>query len=417
MRMMSLGAIRNLRSRRDAGGVRGRRVSGGALGVLLVCVATVPALGAAQEPSPSRQDDLERAIGEAGAAEVAALREFSAAQDRRAAAVAELVSLDAELVTAQQLVWDAEQLAEDAAGRYFDLYYEVELGEAQVRDARSQARSAAVDLYLAGARDPAWQTLAGFVDEDFSDAGARSVYLERVSEVRRETLDVAESSLDQIERMRKKADDLRVLADDAVATAEEERARVASIRQEQADRQADLALAEADEQRVLERIRAQKSEYENELARLVAESGSIAQMLAARQSSQPRGGLSVTRPVPGPIVSEFGPRMHPILGYVRMHQGIDMDGAMGDPIVAAAAGVVVWADLRGGYGNCVIIDHGNQFATLYAHQSQFAVEIGDTVTAGQTIGFVGSTGLSSGPHLHFEVRDLGIPIDPGPYLE
>jgi murein DD-endopeptidase MepM/ murein hydrolase activator NlpD len=112
----------------------------------------------------------------------------------------------------------------------------------------------------------------------------------------------------------------------------------------------------------------------------------------------------------------FGMRMHPILGYVRMHQGVDVDADQGDPIAALADGVVVWADERSGYGNTVIIDHGNQFATLYAHQSQIVAKVGDTVSGGQVIGFIGSTGLSSGPHLHFEVRDLGVPIDPEPFL-
>jgi murein DD-endopeptidase MepM/ murein hydrolase activator NlpD len=383
---------------------------------LVIGALALPAVGATNEPPPSRQDELERAIGEAGVAEVAALRELTAAQDRRAAAEAELVALDGALAAAEVRVAEAERMADRAAARYFDLYYSVADRKSQVRGVRAHARSAAVDLYLAGARDPGWQTLTGYVDDDFSDAGARSVYLEEVAAVRRESLHAAESSLDGLEREAARAEDLRAAADDAVAAAEVEREHRAAIREEQADRRADLALAERDEQRALERIRAEKAGYEDELARLVAESSSIAQMLAARQASQPRSALVVTRPVPGPIVSEFGPRMHPILGYVRLHQGVDIDAAMGDRIVSAADGVVVWADARGGYGNCVIIDHGNQFATLYAHQSQVAVQIGDTVTAGQTIGFIGSTGLSTGPHLHFEVRDLGIPTDPAPYL-
>ena len=89
---------------------------------------------------------------------------------------------------------------------------------------------------------------------------------------------------------------------------------------------------------------------------------------------------------------------------------------MGTPIHAAADGVVVWAGPRGGYGNCTIIDHGNSLATLYGHQSVIGVTVGQHVTRNQVIGKVGSTGMSTGPHLHFEVRVNGVPVDPLQYL-
>jgi len=99
-----------------------------------------------------------------------------------------------------------------------------------------------------------------------------------------------------------------------------------------------------------------------------------------------------------------------------VHTGIDLRAAWGEPVAAAAAGRVIFAGPYGGYGNAVIIDHGGGMSTLYAHLSSIAVGYGETVTAGQTIGRVGSTGLSTGPHLHFEVRIDGQPVDPMPYL-
>jgi murein DD-endopeptidase MepM/ murein hydrolase activator NlpD len=108
--------------------------------------------------------------------------------------------------------------------------------------------------------------------------------------------------------------------------------------------------------------------------------------------------------------------MHPILGYRRLHTGVDMNAAYGDPIVAAADGRVIFTGWRGGYGNTVIIDHGGGVATLYAHQSSIAVGYGDVVNGGDVIGYIGSTGLSTGPHLHFEVRESGTPVDPAGYL-
>jgi murein DD-endopeptidase MepM/ murein hydrolase activator NlpD len=98
------------------------------------------------------------------------------------------------------------------------------------------------------------------------------------------------------------------------------------------------------------------------------------------------------------------------------HPGVDFGANFGTPIQAAGDGTVVWAGPNGGYGNCTIVDHGHGMATLYAHQSSILVHVGDQVTHGQVIGQVGSTGYSTGPHLHFEVRINGTPVDPVPYL-
>ncbi|WP_338467318.1 M23 family metallopeptidase [Novosphingobium sp. ZN18A2] len=114
----------------------------------------------------------------------------------------------------------------------------------------------------------------------------------------------------------------------------------------------------------------------------------------------------------GHETSPFGMRRHPILGYVRMHDGIDYGAPMGSPIYAVADGVVSFAGRRGGYGNFVKLDNGGGIATGYGHMSRIAVSGGQPVRRGQVIGYVGSTGLSTGPHLHFEVRRNGRPIDP-----
>lgn len=95
-----------------------------------------------------------------------------------------------------------------------------------------------------------------------------------------------------------------------------------------------------------------------------------------------------------------------------MHSGLDIGGASGQPIFAAKEGTVILAGWNGGYGNTVVIDHGGGITTLYAHQLQLNVSKGQTVGRGDIIGQVGSTGLSTGPHLHFEVRLNGTPIDP-----
>jgi len=135
------------------------------------------------------------------------------------------------------------------------------------------------------------------------------------------------------------------------------------------------------------------------------------------QPPSPTGDFVVVfRPIPGIITSPFGPRTHPVFGSTASHPGLDINGRTGDPIGAAANGVVISARWRNGYGNVVVISHGGGFTTLYAHQSELLVGVGDQVTTGQIIGLVGSTGWSTGPHLHFEVRVNGDPVDPVPYM-
>ena len=121
-------------------------------------------------------------------------------------------------------------------------------------------------------------------------------------------------------------------------------------------------------------------------------------------------------PVSGPITSPFGYRVHPVTGTTRFHSGLDFGVEFGTPIRCADNGVVIHADWYGGYGNCVIVQHSNGLSTLYGHQSKILVKQGDTILQGQVLGLVGSTGMSTGPHLHFEVRQSGTPVDPLGYL-
>ena len=125
---------------------------------------------------------------------------------------------------------------------------------------------------------------------------------------------------------------------------------------------------------------------------------------------------SFLTPVTGDAGSGYGNRVHPIFGTVRFHSGLDFGGNMGDPTQTAASGTVIQAQNREGYGNTVVIDHGGGWTTLYAHLSRINVSNGEQVEIGETIGLVGSTGWSTGPHLHFEVRYRGSPRDPAKYL-
>ncbi len=121
-------------------------------------------------------------------------------------------------------------------------------------------------------------------------------------------------------------------------------------------------------------------------------------------------------PVTGPITSSFGERLDPFNGEGAFHAGIDISSSFGQPVHAAADGVIMTAGLASGYGREVLVDHGNGIQTLYGHLSGFAVTVGEQVKRGQIIGYVGTSGRSTGPHLHYEVRIRNTPVNPHKYL-
>jgi murein DD-endopeptidase MepM/ murein hydrolase activator NlpD len=182
--------------------------------------------------------------------------------------------------------------------------------------------------------------------------------------------------------------------------------------------QSRLAAARANKRDALQNVKETKGEFLHEAAGLQAASASLAAQI---RSAQARSSYSAPAdstpsaagfiwPVNGPVTSGFGMR------WGRMHEGIDIGAGYGTPIHAAAAGRVVYAGWMSGYGNLVAIDNGGGISTAYGHQSSIGVSVGEIVAQGQTVGYVGCTGHCFGPHLHFEVRVNGAPVDPLGYL-
>jgi len=173
--------------------------------------------------------------------------------------------------------------------------------------------------------------------------------------------------------------------------------------------------------KIIDKLKSDRQAIESAELRLQQDSERLQQLIIAK--SLPNPGIVIVPgtgrlqyPTHGRISSPFGWRIHPILGYEKFHNGIDFAAETGTPIYAADTGTVIVAEWYGGYGYTVILAHGNEISTLYGHCSELYVRSGEVVQKGQVIAAVGSTGFSTGPHLHFEVRLRGEPVDPAPLL-
>jgi murein DD-endopeptidase MepM/ murein hydrolase activator NlpD len=216
-------------------------------------------------------------------------------------------------------------------------------------------------------------------------------------------------------------DDLAKLKADASATeAQLSQAELQLSRQEAAE---DELLAEAEMVAAL--VATLQKKVTSEKATQAAQATAAARATAAAQSKPSNKGW--TWPYPGDynIYSPYGMRYHPIYHYYRMHTGVDLGGKYGNPIVASRSGEVILVrnPYQGrntggsGYGNYVVIDHGDGYCSLYAHLKETLVQVGQQVTAGQKIGLCGSTGTSTGPHLHFEIIYNGKTVDPAKFIK
>lgn len=297
-----------------------------------------------------------------------------------------------------EIVGDEYELVDQLRGRIA----EQEAAERLARDLQAEAEAARVELE---------ERLA---ELDRSRVEAEDLRMEvqvRVAEWQQVSDEIAEAD-------RQVAEEILRLEEEARRIAAEEEAR--RLAEEEAQR-----LAEEEAQRLAEEEAARETEDD------VAEDDGTgddpdpgdapdddgSDSDGPDDADVPSAEFVVThRPVPGIVTSPFGDRVHPIFGTVRAHKGLDLDGDTGDPIIAAADGVVLSAGWRNGYGNTVVISHGGGYTTLYAHQNEVNAAAGDRVLGGELIGWVGSTGWSTGSHLHFEVRLDGVALDPAQFF-
>ncbi len=287
----------------------------------------------------------------------------------------------------------------------------------EIEEIEQRALTYAVESYI-GMSDR--RTEAWFEAEDATIAAHKIALLDLISS---NTNDV----LDQLKLIQEERSYLLTKA----AVAQEE---ADAIREELEQVRVELDAQKAVREEIKKELDVRRAHWDSVLATAVEEQKEITDFIAAEEERIARELEEARRraelearlgqiteagwvlPSPGAITSWFGPRLHPILGYARMHNGVDFNCWTGDPIRSATDGIVIMAQYYGGYGYTIIVQHANSLSTLYAHLSAFNSQVNDYVVAGQQIGQCGTTGLSTGPHLHFEVRQSGAPVNPLPYL-
>ena len=393
---------------RSSGRIRDRRTARRSVVILACLLGTLPAASPslAQETIAEARAELERVAEEKLA--VRARIDVLAAED---AEVLKALQAAEELVARQEAqVQAAEQelRAQIAIGRQ----NEAAIGWAQLdlEDVRLDVEEIIVEVYLQAGSERT-TTLLG--SEDLTHGLRRLALLEAVhgsagdlvDEIRlaEDRYDVAlaeaAASVGEVERLKEGLE-----AD--LADLEDRRAQQSAIKAELDKRRRALEQEFAEWDRESSELESfiQVEEYHQKAAEWVR----------AQEEAAAVGGF--VWPTAGVVSSGYGNRLHPILGVYRLHAGIDLGTAHGQPVYSSRAGVVITAGAWGGYGNAVVLDHGDGLSSLYAHLSAVTVRPGDLVVGLQQVGSIGSSGLSTGPHLHFEIRQNGRAVDPLGYL-
>lgn len=319
----------------------------------------------------------------------------------------ELAQLDRDLAATQDRIAIAQARLEDAEERLRQA--EEELAQAEANLARRD------DLLARRVRAIAEHGMMGYLEvllaaESFSDFLARFHLLRQIIDQDVTLLEAARADREAVAALK--------------ARVEFEREQIVLVRAYLEEEKQEIEVMTAQRQDMLDRVQSDRAAAEALEKEMERQSEQIARMLRERESelAQLLGDdptyfiWPVDRTGYYRLSSRFGPRWHPILRVNRPHNGVDFAKPRGANIYAVAPGLVVHAGPQGGYGNTVIIAHSGTLSTLYAHADRILVKAGDYVDRGQVIALVGDTGLATGPHLHFEVRVRGTPVDPMKYL-
>ncbi len=345
-------------------------------------------------------------------------------KDQRAAEVAavaaRLETLQAQISEVQGRV-DAKE-ADIAANEaeLSDLEVSISNLEAQIAGTQLEIRQTvetvqerAVDLYMSRSLNVGGVLLA--VDE-MADVTVGLEYAGQVIEDSEALLRRLEVLKHQEELQQEQIEENKQRTEAILVTLEIERRDLVSDRLLLEEKEQEVQVELESVRDLLAAVQADIAEIEGEITALEKDAAAVEAAIRAAQSSGGENPGILSWPVDASISSPFGYRIHPISGVRKLHTGLDLNAASGTTIRAAGSGTVILASWYGGYGNAVVIDHGGGLSTLYAHQSSIAVSVGQSLVVGDTVGYVGTTGYSTGPHLHFETREWGTPVNPMNYL-
>lgn len=360
-----------------------------------------------------RIDSINGQIADANASRSSVVTDIVQTRDDLVLRQAELAATEESLTDAERQRGERQSELEELRVQLQQSYQSLAETRSRLNDTRDEAKQLVTAAYVG--------TTDGRESLTFSADSVTSVYvgLQYLAVLAADS-DRAMLAYESL-RTQEERQQTRITADEAdvaqqVGELEAIEADLAILVENQAGEAAVVVAELADLAAKLDKIDASIAEFSDELDGLEQEQTRVEQLIQEEASKEGTAPGVLVRPVPGVITSSFGMRVHPILGYTRMHTGIDMRATYGQQIKAAGSGRVILAGLYGGYGNTVIIDHGGGMTTLYAHQSQLNVSYGQEVAAADIIGYIGTSGLSSGPHLHFEVRISGHPVNPTSFL-
>ena len=369
--------------------------------VFVLVASTIATTGVAAGEEGSIREAREQREDAAGrAAQAAEALELVEAEDSEVAGA--LMALDTVVALQEARIAEARQAIEAAEAEATLRWVETERVATEIEDLRQRLRELAVDVYVSSMRPGA------FLDsEDMTTAVLKSALLDAV---------IGDHG-DLVARLRTletDREDIARSADQAIGDAER---RQREIESSLVILESRIASREAVRDELQERIQAQEAEVarwerEQYLMAILIDNLIAEELRRSAPDLTKESGQGFIMPIEGKIASGFGIRTHPILGTQRMHNGIDFSCVRDQPIWTAKLGSIIFAGWREGYGNIVLVEHEGPVITLYAHMNELLVSESMEVSTGDLIGKCGSSGRSTGPHLHFEVRSGGEPKDP-----
>lgn len=368
---------------------------------------------ARQQAIDGQIQSLRQQVTEASAEEAGVLDRLDEVAASRRSLDGQVAAVDAEIATAEAELEAAALRLDTAGGDLHRAEAKFSAVDGDLGAAKVELTDRAVTAYI---RQPSAQMASLFLErQSFRELAAARDFLRSLVAAQAASVERYRDLRERLDGERRSLAELRDAESSHRDVVVQRREALVAVRARQGGLRAQATAQEGRQEALLSDVRSKVEGFEARIASLKKESDAIAALLRARQKARakaPTGRGVLVAPVNGAVTSTFGPRKHPIFGTMRNHAGIDYAATSGSPVRAAGDGVVAVAGDRGGYGTAVIVEHGNTVATLYAHLSRVAVAEGAAVTRGQVIGYVGSTGYSTGPHLHFEVRVDGNPVDP-----